>query len=156
MTRGRQGIVIALCLLAVFLQGCPLSWRRLSLNEVIQRHDASFIIPGTTTLANVVERLGAPSSIKAADTGAQSMRYGDSAAVITVAWLVIDKYRNAKAQPAITSATKPIAVWGTLRIFDNIVQYPSSALVGKARRAGAAAARMARTASVHVTANVTT
>ena len=34
------------------------------------RHDASFIIPGTTTLANVVERLGAPSSIKAADTGA--------------------------------------------------------------------------------------
>ena len=57
------------------------------------------------------------------------MRYGDSAAVITVAWLVIDKYRNAKAQPAITSATKPIAVWGTLRIFDNIVQYPSSALV---------------------------
>jgi hypothetical protein len=73
---------------------------------------------------------------KAADTGAQSMRYGDSAAVITVAWLVIDKYRNAKVQPAITSATKPIAVWGTLRIFDNIVQYPSSALVGKARRAG--------------------
>lgn len=70
MTRGRQGIVIALCLLAVFLQGCPLSWRRLSLNEVIQQHDASFIIPGTTTLANVVERLGAPSSIKAADTGA--------------------------------------------------------------------------------------
>jgi hypothetical protein len=64
---------------------------------------------------------------KAADTGAQSMRYGDSAAVITVAWLVIDKYRIAKVQPAITSATKPIAVWGTLRIFDNIVQYPSSA-----------------------------
>jgi hypothetical protein len=74
---------------------------------------------------------------KAADTGAQSMRYGDSAAVITVAWLVIDKYRNAKVQPAITSATKPTAVWGTLRIFDNIVQYPSSALVGQsaARRA---------------------
>ena len=70
MTRGRQGIVMALCLLAVFLQGCPLSWRRLSLNEVIQQHDVSFIIPGTTTLANVVERLGAPSSIKAADTGA--------------------------------------------------------------------------------------
>ncbi len=67
---------------------------------------------------------------KAAETGAQSMGYGDSAAVITVASFVIDKYRNAKAQPAITSATKPIAVWGTLRIFDNIVQYPSSALVG--------------------------
>ena len=91
---------------------------------------------------------------KAADTGAQSMRNGDNAAVITVAWLVIDKYRNAKAQPAITSATKPIAVWGTLRIFDNIVQYPSSALVGKARRAGAAAARMARTASTLLNAAV--
>src|ERR1700730_586613 len=84
---------------------------------------------------------------KAADTGAQSMRYGDSAAVITVTWFVIGKYRDAKAQPAMTSATTPIAVWSTLRIFDNIVQYPSSARVGKARRAGAAAARMARTAS---------
>jgi hypothetical protein len=51
---------------------------------------------------------------KAADTGAQSMRYGDSAAVITVGWLVIDKYRDAKAQPAIASAMEPIAVWGTL------------------------------------------
>ena len=90
----------------------------------------------------------------AADAGAQSMRYGDSAAVITVTWLVIDKYRNAKAQPAIMSATKPITVWGTLRIFDNIVQYPGSALVAKARRAGAAAARMARTASMVLNAAV--
>jgi hypothetical protein len=73
---------------------------------------------------------------KAADTGAQSMRYGDSAAAITVTWLVIDKYRNAKAQPAITSATRPVAVWSTLRIFDNIVQCPSSA-----RRQGAARRR---------------
>src|SRR3984893_16311440 len=83
---------------------------------------------------------------KAADTGARSMRYEDGAAVITVTWFVIGKYRDAKAQPAMTSATT-IAVWSTLRIFDNIVQCPSSARVGKARRAGAAAARMARTAS---------
>jgi hypothetical protein len=55
-----------------------------------------------------------PQISKAADTGAQSMRYGDSAAVMNVAWLVIDKYRDAKAQPATTSATKPIAVWGIL------------------------------------------
>jgi hypothetical protein len=61
------------------------------------------------------------------------MRYGDSAAIINVAWLVIDKYREAKAQPATTSAMKPIAVCGTHRIFDNIVQYLNSALVGKAR-----------------------
>ena len=69
-----------------------------------------------------------PQRSKAADTGAQSMRYGDSAAVINVAWLVIGKYRDAKAQPATTSATKPIAVWGILLIFDTIVHYLSSAL----------------------------
>jgi hypothetical protein len=55
-----------------------------------------------------------PQISKAADTGAQSMRYGDSTAVINVAWLVIDKYRDAKAHPAIASAPKPIAVWGAL------------------------------------------
>jgi hypothetical protein len=66
-----------------------------------------------------------PQISKAADTGAQSMRYGDSTAVINVAWFVIDKYRDAKAQPATASATKPTAVCGTLSIFDNIVQYPS-------------------------------
>ena len=54
-----------------------------------------------------------PQMSKAADTGAQSMTYGDSAAMINTAWLVIDTYRDAKAQPAIASATKPIAVWGT-------------------------------------------
>ncbi len=80
-----------------------------------------------------------PQRSKAADTGAQSMRYGDSAAVTNVAWLVIDKYRDAKAQPAATSATKPIAVWGILRIFDNLVDYLSSAIIGKARRSRAAA-----------------
>jgi hypothetical protein len=42
------------------------------------------------------------------------MRYGDSAAVINVAWLVIGKYRDAKAQPAIASAMRPIAVRGNL------------------------------------------
>ena len=41
------------------------------------------------------------------------MRYGDSAAVMKVAWLVIDKYRDAKAQTATTSATKPIAIWAS-------------------------------------------
>jgi hypothetical protein len=38
------------------------------------------------------------------------MRYGDSAAVMKVTWLVIDKYRDVKAQPATTSATRPMAV----------------------------------------------
>jgi hypothetical protein len=56
----------------------------------------------------------------APDTGAQSMRYGDSAAVINVAWLVIDKYRDAKAQHAMTKATKPMAVLVILGIFDDL------------------------------------
>jgi hypothetical protein len=38
------------------------------------------------------------------------MRHGDSAAVINVAWLVIDKYRDAKAQHATARATRPMAV----------------------------------------------
>ena len=69
------------------------------------------IVKPTAAMARIQCR---PQRSKAADTGAQSMRYGESAAVMNVAWLVIDKYRDAKAQPATTSATKPIAVWGML------------------------------------------
>jgi hypothetical protein len=88
---------------------------------------------------------------KAADTGAQSMRYGDNAAVIIVGWLVIDKYREAKAQSAITSAKKPITVRATLRIFANIAQYPSQPISATRGVQGAAAVRMARTASMVLT-----
>lgn len=62
-------MMAAICLLAVFLQGCPLAWRRLSLNEILTREDASFIIIGETKLAEIVSRLGAPSSMKATTTG---------------------------------------------------------------------------------------
>ena len=48
--------------------------------------------------------------------------------MMNTTWLVIDKYRDAKAQPATTSATKPIAVWGILGISDKMMQYLSSAL----------------------------
>jgi hypothetical protein len=45
------------------------------------------------------------------------MRYGDSATVINMAWLVIDKYRDAKAQHAMARATQPMAVLVILGIF---------------------------------------
>lgn len=66
----RRSLLILSCLLAVLLQGCPLAWRRVSLNEVIQQKDVSFIIPGKTRLSDVIEQLGTPSSMKATKTGA--------------------------------------------------------------------------------------
>ena len=65
----RRGLLILSCLLAILLQGCPLAWRRVSLNEVIHQDDVSFITPGETKLSDIVQRLGAPSSIKATQTG---------------------------------------------------------------------------------------
>src|ERR1700687_5037805 len=80
------------------------------------RNTGSWTVTAATVKpsATVARTQRRPQISKAADTGAQSMRYGDRAAVINVAWLVIGKYRDAKAQPAIASAMKPIAVWGTL------------------------------------------
>lgn len=46
----------------------------MSLNEVIQQDDVSFIIPGKTKLSDIVQQLGAPSSMKATQTGS-IMRY---------------------------------------------------------------------------------
>ena len=63
----------------------------------------------TATMARI-QRLAKIS--KTTDTGAQSMRYGERAAVINTAWLVIGKYRDAKAQPATANATRPVPVWG--------------------------------------------
>lgn len=68
LNRRRSRIVLA-CLLAVLLQGCPLAWRRVSINEVIKPDDVSFIVLGETRLADIVQRLGAPNSIKSTETG---------------------------------------------------------------------------------------
>lgn len=69
MLARRRGLLILVCLLAVILEGCPLAWRRLTVNEIIRPDDVSFIVPGTTTLADVVKNLGAPGSIRRVDTG---------------------------------------------------------------------------------------
>jgi hypothetical protein len=69
MPARRRGLLIILCLLTVLLEGCPLAWRRLTVNEIIRPDDVSFIVPGTTTLADVVKNLGAPGSIRRVDSG---------------------------------------------------------------------------------------
>ena len=69
MVKRRRGCIILACLLAVLLQGCPLAWRRVSLNEVIQPDDVSFIVLGETKLADIVQRLGPPNTIKSTETG---------------------------------------------------------------------------------------
>lgn len=69
MLARRRGLLILVCLLAVILEGCPLAWRRTTVNEIIRPDDVSFIVPGTTTLADVVKNLGAPGSIQRLDSG---------------------------------------------------------------------------------------
>jgi hypothetical protein len=46
-----------------------LAWRRFTVNEIIHQEDVSFIVPGTTTLADIVKNLGAPGSIRSVDNG---------------------------------------------------------------------------------------
>ena len=70
MPARRRGLLILLCLLTVLLEGCPLAWRRFTVNEIIHQEDVSFIVPGTTTLADIVKNLGAPGSIRPVDSGA--------------------------------------------------------------------------------------
>ena len=63
----------------------------------------------TATVAKI-QRLARIS--KTTDTGPQSIRYGEKVAVNNTTWLVIGKYRDAKAKPATANATRPMAVWG--------------------------------------------
>jgi hypothetical protein len=67
MAPARLFLVAALCLLAVALEGCPLAWRRVTLNDIIRPEDVAFIVPGQTTISDVVRHLGAPGSIRSVD-----------------------------------------------------------------------------------------
>jgi hypothetical protein len=59
---------------------------------------------------------------KSTETGPQSMRYGERAAVTNTTWLVIGRYLDAKAQLAMANATRPTAVWGFRWILVRTVQ----------------------------------
>jgi hypothetical protein len=69
MPARRRYLLILVSLVVIFLEGCPLAWRRVTVNEVIRPDDVSFIVPGATTLADVVKNLGAPGSIRRVDDG---------------------------------------------------------------------------------------
>jgi hypothetical protein len=58
-----------LCIVALLLQGCPFGWQRVSINELVEPEDVSFIMPGTTTLGDIIKQLGAPDTIQATETG---------------------------------------------------------------------------------------
>ena len=66
---GRRHVCALLCLFACLLQGCPLNWRRVSINEVITQDDVSFVMPGKTTLRQVVGQIGSPDIIQSTGTG---------------------------------------------------------------------------------------
>ena len=62
--------------LASFFMAALLCWSsigcnvvRVSINTTITQEDVAFIVPGKTTLANVIEKLGAPDSITDSDAG---------------------------------------------------------------------------------------
>lgn len=59
--------VLLTALLGLSSLGCNVV--RITLNTSITPADVSFIVPGQTTLAEVVANLGAPDSITASDTG---------------------------------------------------------------------------------------
>ncbi|MGH7232434.1 MAG: hypothetical protein ACREJU_13910 [Nitrospiraceae bacterium] len=65
----RQTCAILLCLAGLLLQGCPFTWQRVTLNEIITPDDVSFIMPGTTTLDDIIKQLGVPDGIQATETG---------------------------------------------------------------------------------------
>lgn len=62
-------MIILLLALALCTSGCPIRWQRVTLNHPIRDKDASFIEPGRTTLAEILEKLGAPDQLKDSKTG---------------------------------------------------------------------------------------
>ena len=59
-------LLLALSLCA---SGCPLRWQRVTLNHPIKADDVSFIVPGQTTLKQVLEQLGVPDQIEHSTIG---------------------------------------------------------------------------------------
>jgi len=64
---GRSWLIVGLLVVSLIVVGCPLTWQRVSINETIAPEDVAFIIPGKTTLAEIVARLGAPDEITSPD-----------------------------------------------------------------------------------------
>ncbi len=66
----RPGLLVLLLLLcSLVTSGCPIRWQRLTLNHSIKAEDASFIVPGQTTFAQVLSTLGVPDQLKESEIG---------------------------------------------------------------------------------------
>ena len=76
--RRRRRVIASLAALSV--AGCdPISWTRVTLNRPLAGDDVAFIVPGKTTLDEVVARLGAPDQlIEAKDGFAANYLYRDA------------------------------------------------------------------------------
>ena len=68
----REGIGLLLVgCLTLFLSGCGLAtFARVTINDSIKPQDVEFIVPGTTTLADVVAKLGSPDELEGLEGGA--------------------------------------------------------------------------------------
>ncbi|MSQ77570.1 MAG: hypothetical protein EXR97_03830 [Nitrospiraceae bacterium] len=66
-----QRPIVLVLLLSLFLciPGCPIRWQRITLNHPIKADDVSFIVPGQTTLKQVLEKLGVPDQIEHSTIG---------------------------------------------------------------------------------------
>jgi len=64
---GRPWLSGCLLVVSLTMSGCPLVWQRVSINQTITAEATTFIAPGKTTFAEVVERLGAPNEISTLD-----------------------------------------------------------------------------------------
>src|SRR5438132_7588633 len=67
--QGQVWLTVGLLVVSLMIVGCPLTWQRVSINETISPEDMTFIVPGKTTLAEIVARLGAPDEITSPDGG---------------------------------------------------------------------------------------
>jgi hypothetical protein len=67
---------LQICLWAIlcltFLCGClrgPIALQRVTLNQPLSKEDVSFVVNGTTSLSEVVEKLGAPNQMLSSNGG---------------------------------------------------------------------------------------
>ena len=83
----RHSPVFLLVIMSVLLEGCNVA--RITLNTPLTPDDVAFIVPGKTTLLEVVDRLGSPDSINNSNTGIVSMhRFLDMKyARVNLGWL---------------------------------------------------------------------
>jgi hypothetical protein len=80
--------LIAVLVTDVFVSGCNVM--RITLNTPLTAEDVAFIVPGRTTLPEVVDRLGSPDSLTNSSTGIVSIyRFLDMKyARVNLGWLV--------------------------------------------------------------------